>query len=381
MRKIIVSNRHMNNRSIFLILLILIVSILFYWYARPNSMDNQSIMVESWDVVKDGSHNAFTDLTFWNNSYYLTFRKADNHISHNSRIILLKSEDLKLWETIREFSIPEEDIRDPKFAHIEGKLFIYVLKNKEKLALPYSTMYTYSEDGEDWSELQDIMPVGWAFWRPKTWDNITWYVSAYSADQNISKLYKSLDGINWQFASDLYEGEHHSEDAISFVDSNKMVCTIRVQGSPSILGNTTASTLIGTAELPYTDWTFSRNSENRLDGPVLFNINGFTFAAGRFEPDNNNSFRGGLFKKKRTSLFLILDNKLIHLFDLPSSGDTSYPGVVIRENKLFISYYSSNIHKDFPWIMGQFFPTNIRIGVIDINSLLNISKSKLYESP
>jgi len=32
-------------------------------------------------VVRDGMHNAFTDLKYWQESYWVSYRKADTHAS------------------------------------------------------------------------------------------------------------------------------------------------------------------------------------------------------------------------------------------------------------------------------------------------------------
>ena len=67
--------------------------------------------------------------------------------------------------------------------------------------------------------------------------------------------------------------------------------------------------------------------------------------------------QGGLFSRKRTSLFLVEPDALTHVSDLPSAGDTAYAGIVIQGDEAYISYYTSSPKKDPTWVVGMFGPT------------------------
>lgn len=45
--------------------------------------------------------------------------------------------------------------------------------------------------------------------------------------------------------------------------------------------------------------------------------------------------------------------RLAHLSDLPSAGDTSYSGVVMNDGNLFISCHTGPVDRDYPRIMGM----------------------------
>ena len=81
---------------------------------------------------------------------------------------------------------------------------------------------------------------------------------------------------------------------------------------------------------------------------------------------------GSAISQKRTALFLVKENAegLIHLTDLPSCGDTSYAGVAIADGKVFISYYTNDPRRDYPWLLGMLLPTRIQIAEIEIGKLL-----------
>jgi hypothetical protein len=55
-----------------------------------------------------------------------------------------------------------------------------------------------------------------------------------------------------------------------------------------------------------------------------------------------------------------LKGSVINSLKLPSGGDTSYPGMLVYKNKLWVSYYSSHQGK-----------TSIYLAKIPLGSLLN----------
>lgn len=74
-----------------------------------------------------------------------------------------------------------------------------------------------------------------------------------------------------------------------------------------------------------------------------------------------------MFSRKRTSLFLVEETRLLYLGDLPSGGDTSYAGGVVRDDELITSYYTSR--RDYTWILGMFRPSDIRMSRINLPAL------------
>jgi len=50
-------------------------------------------------VVRDGNHNAFTDLQFWQSCYWVTYRKGSGHVSMDGAVALSVSADGGDWWT------------------------------------------------------------------------------------------------------------------------------------------------------------------------------------------------------------------------------------------------------------------------------------------
>lgn len=356
--------------------------LLLYWLSRPNRASvDPSLDMESWDIVADGNHNSNTDLIHWNNSFYLAYQTSPYHFgSEKSRLIVRRSGDTRHWEKVAEFEVPRGELRDPKFAAVGNRLFLYALRNVVWTAEPYATAFAFSEDGSSWGPLADAQPEGWLFWRPKSYDSTTWYVPAYWHGHGRSILLKSDDGMSWVTVSQIYEGERNDETAIEFLADGRMIATSRLEGSGSIFGDAQASTLIALASPPYENWTYTKSRVTRLDGPRLFSHGGRVFAVGRYQPGRAPlvSEQGSIFSRKRTSLFLLEADRLIRLSDLPSAGDTSYAGAVILGDMVYVCYYTSPVDRDYPWILGMLTPSNIRMSRISLPSLASLAGGPLW---
>lgn len=165
---------------------------------RPSAIGvDQQIVTETWDAVADGAHNSNTDLTHWAGWFYLCHQTSPYHLgSRRSRLLLWRSRDARTWEKVTEFrNETGREYRDPKFAQIRRRLFIYALPNLTLLAEPVTTVRTSSADGVSWAPMVEVNQPGWLFWRPKTRDDDTWYVTVYWNKHGRSMLFRSPDGV------------------------------------------------------------------------------------------------------------------------------------------------------------------------------------------
>jgi len=360
-----------------LLALVGLAAVVAWWWLRPNrSRVRPDLVPETWSVVRDGLHNSNTDMLHWRGSFWLVHAASPWHLgSTQCHLRIWRSSDARSFEPVAELSMPGEDIRDPKFAAIGGRLFLYALPNKGRAALPYTTVYSVSDDGVTWAPFAPIEPPGWLFWRPKTRDGITWYVPAYWKHHGRSKLFSSWDGVSWSEVSDVHAGEANDETDFEFLPDGRMLVTARLEGkADSPLGSRDACTLLATAVPPYHSWKKTRSSVTRLDGPALFSHHGVILAVARFQPGPRGPLTqlGGVLSRKRTALFLVEEDRLVHLTDFPSAGDTSYAGVVVRDGLLYASYYTSEIARDYAWLLGMFLPSEIRIARVDLAAVLRL---------
>ncbi len=360
-------------------IVLILVFILAYWYLRPNRAQvNPDVVVESWDIANDGQHNSNTDMITWRGETYIAYVSSPYHFSSEASTLHIKhSSDLgRTWVEDSTFNPENNDIRDPKFAVIGERLFLYALDNNAFNPEPYQTVFAYTENGTDWSPLELVPDMdGWLFWRPETQDGVTFYNSAYWYHHGKAVLLKSTDGIHWEIVSTINEGERNDETEIEFLPDGRMLATARLEYDESwldgALGDERGATLITVSDPPYTTWNeLTQSLVTRLDGSYLFTYNDRVYAVARYQPDLGKSgpltSQGSGLARKRTSLFEVREEGLAYITDLPSNGDTSYAGLVMDGDYAYVSYYTSPLNHDFGWILGMFSQTSVRMAKIDL---------------
>jgi hypothetical protein len=331
--------------------------------------------IDAWTAVAPDAHHSNTDLFKYQDKYLLVHASSPYHFaSKKCRLVVRASADGKQWEKVAEIGVPGEDVRDPKFALIDGKLFLYFLNNVKWEPAPYTTSYCTSEDGIHWSAPEKLANEGWLFWRPQTPDGKTFYVPAYWWEHGKATLFKSVDGIEWTEVGPIYNGDMIDETDISFKPDGTMIMTGRLEIDPTYWGyHPEGHTLIGVSSPPYTDWKLNHSYETRLDGPCLFQVGERTYAVGRRHV-GGKAHMGSCWGRKRTSLYLVLPDRLVFLSDLPSSGDTAYAGVVVDPDSILISYYTSPPDRDWFWLMGMLSKSEIKVARIQTALLEGLVK-------
>ncbi len=364
------------------LLLLLLAALVAYWALRPNRAEvDPTLGAEVWPVVSDGWHNSNTHLIYWRDAFFLVHARSRFHMGNSdSRLVVRRSTDGREWTEVALLGMPGEDIRDPKFAVIGDRLFLYALPNTGFEPEPYGTVVATSDDGLTWSSFAPVEPQGWLLWEPKTLDGQTWYATAYWHEHGRSALFRSTDGLTWAHVSDIHQGDRNDETANAFLSDGRMLVTARLEGDDRAWhqGSPNAATLLAVAAPPYTEWTTTRSATARLDGPALFTDNGRVYAVGRFDPEGLDQWYGGssLLGRKRTAIYEVTPDALIHLSDLPSAGDTSYAGAVVRDGYLYTTYYTSATARDYPWLLGLVTPSDILMARVPLDRLAALAAAR-----
>jgi len=361
-------------------LAVLALALLLAWLAlRPNrSRVDAGLAPEVWVAVGDGVHNSNTDMIAWQGDLLLVHDARPYHLgTPDSRLIVRRSADGRDWQTLATLRVAGKDIRDPKLAVIDGRLFLYALPNPNTYATPEGTVLATSDDGVHWSDFEPVGPPGWLFWRPKTPDGgRTWYVAAYWHEHGRSILLRSSDGRTWEQVSVIHAGDANDETAIEFLPDGRLLATARLEVTPdAVLGNARAGTAVAIAAPPYVEWSEHRVDTTRLDGPNLFSLDGRVFAVARWQPGPYGPLTrmASTLARKRTALYRVEPTRIVWLSDLPSAGDTSYAGVVRRGDDLYVDYYTSRPDRDYPWLLGMFLSSDVCMARFPVERLLALS--------
>lgn len=323
-----------------------IVCICFFLAGCSSGNKTQSNKVEEIEVTKiwdKGPHNAFTDLIRFKNNFYCTFREATEHVKGwDGKARILKSSDGKNWESIALLEMPGQDVRDPKLSITpDNRLMVLMdVENVEnaKVILRKPFVSFSDKNGENFSSPKastvDAKVASWSDW---VW-RVTWYKNegysvCYQPNGNLY-LYKTKDGSHFENVSKINIDGLPNESTIRFDKNGKMYVVIRREQKDKM-------GVIATSNPPYKDWTFNYMNQ-RLGGPDFIFLNDSTLCIGsRLYPKDEIKGEGN---KRHLSAVFIADLKgnVRKVIELPSGGDTSYPGMVVYDGKLWYSYYSSH---------------------------------------
>jgi hypothetical protein len=140
-------------------------------------------------------------------------------------------------------------------------------------------------------------------------------------------LYRSQDGRHFEtLVPVLFDRGESNETSLLFRADGAALCLLRRDGQD-------ATAQLGAARPPYTEWSW-KDLGIRIGGPQMIALpDGRVIAGARL-------YDGGA----RTSLCRLdpEQGRLTEFAELPSGGDTSYPGLVFHNGVLWVSYYSSH---------------------------------------
>lgn len=299
------------------------------------------LLIEVLDVKKiwdKAPHNAFTDLVYWNDTFYCAFREGRGHVSTDGKIRILESNDANLWNSAALIALKGFDLRD---AHLsvtpDHRLMLLggaAPRKKDNQSAPTGSFVSFSNNGKQWTKPQIVVQPGRWLWCV-TWNNGKAYGVSYTAGKGARyiDLLISTDGINYsQLVPNLFDNGYPNEVTLRFDTDGTCYAIVRRDRR----GTEPASALLGISKPNYTKWQFEDlgTDFNSFGGPNLIKIpSGYWIAAGRMH-------QGG----SHTALTYIDVNSgtMTRLTKLPSGGDTSYPGLLWHNDMLYVSYYSSH---------------------------------------
>ncbi len=296
-------------------------------------------------VFHNGEHNAFTDLVRFQGRYYLTFRSCpDGHMVHpTASIIVMVSDDAQQWKQVHRFAVTHRDTRDPHFLVFKEKLFVYTgtwysgetTLPRDQYDLNLHLGYAvWSNDGNQWSEPTLLEGTfGHYIWRAATFGDKAYLCGRRKIDYEVlekgegrrikSLMLESDDGLIWRKKATFQEIDG-DETAFLFRDDGTVMGVGR-------RGSKNAELLV--SKPPYANW--KRSDLGRyIGGPLIAKWGGRTIVGGRKLTPGVGA---------RMSMYWLNGETLEEFAELPSGGDTSYPGfLALSDSKAIMSWYSSH---------------------------------------
>ena len=280
--------------------------------------------IEVHKIWKQGTHNAFTDLIRFDGRWFCVFRESSGHREWDGALRILTSADGVTWSTAASIHCPApfQDLRDPQLSIAPDNM---LMLNAAAYRPVCQSMVWRSKDGCDWGDHHPIGPRGSWLWRTVWHQGIAYNFGRREPDEHFLQLYSSTDGVDFQAHGEPQLGEAYANEFdLMFLDDATGVCLMRCDD---------ANAQLGTAIPPYDRWTW-RDLGMRIGGPAMLRLpDGRTVAVVRLYD-----------RRTRTALcWLDIENAAMAEFlTMPSGGDTSYAGMVWHDDRLWLSYYSSD---------------------------------------
>ncbi len=310
---------------------LLLVNLL--WWACVSSAAGQEDIPQlpSKRIWDQAPHNAFTDLVRFQDRWFCVFREGRDHVSADGALRVITSTDGEAWESATLIESSNSDLRDAKITVTPtGQLMLVGAEAlHDKSQHSHQSLAWFSEDGFHWSEKQKIGDPDFWLWRV-TWHRTIAYGVGYAVGSDRSaRLYRSSDGHQFDsLLPRLFDSGYPNETALVFSDDTAY-CLLRRDPYQGVSG----TGMLGIAEAPFLQWEW-KDLGVVIGGPHMIQL-----------PDGRLLAAVRLYDRRvRTSLCWIdpVNGQLTEFLELPSGGDTSYPGMVIHENHVWISYYSSH---------------------------------------
>ena len=292
-----------------------------------------------WD---EGTHAAFTSLVKFEDQYYCTFREGYGHVfdekgNAEGLIRVLASKDGETWKSVLDTGIEGIDCRDPKLCVThDGRLMLLFGGSmyRERKLLSQQGYVMFSKDGRRFSDPEKIVlrpdPVNEQNWLWRvTWNGDTGYGISYGFGEKgrTLVLYCTKDGVLYDEVKSFdFEG-FPNEATLRFLPDGRMLMMLRRDGEDRM-------GYWGVAEPPYTEWNV-KPMPLQVGGPDFVVLDDGTILAGTRSYAIGGHCKTIIIKGN-------LEGDFQEVFALPSDGDTSYPGMIVVGDELWVSYYSTN---------------------------------------
>ncbi len=337
-------------------------------------------------VVQDSANNL--DVVEHDGRVFLAFRTAPTHFASPDTVLwIVSSTDEVEWDFEARIAM-ETDLREPRLLSWDGRLFLYfaVLGEDSLDFEPQGMMLTERRGEADWTEPEWFYEPGFIPWRTKVVDGVP-YLVTYVGGENIYDfdgepvrvhLLTTEDGRTWVPVVPgrpvVHEGGGSETDFV-FLDDGSLVAVMRNElGDGDGWGSKVCRAPAGDLAA----WT-CRPDPRKFDSPILFRQRSGVWLIARRQITNHGNYDLGMrnlsredqvatyegyysISPKRCALWKVdpESQTVDFVLDLPSRGDTCFPGIVARGTDVTVYNYTSPLDgPDLDWLFGQLGVTTI----------------------
>lgn len=296
-------------------------------------------------VIRDGSHNGFTDLQYWRHQYWVSYRKASSHASTDSEAAISISPDRKNFREVVRYKLPGYgDNRDPKlFPLSEDTLAMtipfwvggYEHRKIEQYIL-------FSQNGFQWGEPIKILNPGDWLWRIREHEGL-YYGLVERITPFPEKGRKHRHNLFIATSKDLIHWEEHCQVGDPALELSESDIHFNSDGTAWIVARTRErnQSYFCYSKAPYKEWKTSALN-TLIHAPIFLKHEGRLFVSGRnkllLENGNVSPFQPSVYG---LAIWELTFGKVNPILMIPSAMDCSYPGLIKDpDGRICISYYS-----------------------------------------
>lgn len=297
-------------------------------------------------VARDGMHNAFTDLQFWQGCYWVGYRKGASHASLDGEAVIAVSADRARFREVAHLKVPGDN-RDPKLLPLgpDRMAAYWPSWTRGAAARALQHYISFSGNGYTWSSPEPILSPSMWLWRIRPHEgryygliqNLAERTSEGGMKHNLD-LAVSDDLMSWEIMCRVGSDEQSlcESDIHWFPDTGEAWIVARSAARRE-------GSFFCCAQPPYTDWDITELPA-MIHAPVFVWHDDALYVAGRSRPavegDHTFPFNGaslGLWRVTRGAVEPVLR--------IPATGDCSYPGLIKDpDGRLCLTYYSQHAY-------------------------------------
>lgn len=329
--------------------------------------------------------NNNVDIHFFEDQLFLAWRTAPYHFADPAAQLLVMASSAGKQDWSPSLVVSHgSDVREPRLYDAQGQLHLmYFEAGVEPTAFEPKATWLRSRDHDgQWGEptlLFDEVEVPWDIKERGGRLYLTSYVGGHYQDATAEPLElrfrQSEDGVTWSSVGagpTVYWGGV-SEAAFEFDQAGDLWAVTRNEDCDST--GCGSHVCFAKAEA-LGDWDCSEASDpRRFDSPELFRYGSEIFVAARRNLGETFGPEGDLLAysltPKTTAIYRIERDarQLVHIMDLPGTGDTAFPAIRrLDAHRFLLANYTSPVDQpELSWLDGQISPEGTSIYLLELS--------------